>query len=169
MYFSGRTVLMPLATVALLIALTHLFAGCDYARMKDQESVRTYEAAPPEMPAESIPVNGGIVQLKNQDPQKMKNSLPPTNEVITRGRLAYGYFCIMCHGQNLDGNGTVGQSFAPLATDLRGAYVQDQSDGLLFYKISLGYKRHPSLASTVSSEDRWAILRYLKSLREQRR
>jgi cytochrome c len=152
----------------ILLLPFQLLPGCDYARMKDQESVRTYEAEPPEMPVQSIPVSGGVAQLRNADPQKMKNPLPATDEVIARGKTNYGYFCVMCHGPKGDGRGTVGQSFFPLPTDLRSAYVRNQSDGLLFYRISLGFKRHPPLYRTVSSEDRWAILHYLRSLREEK-
>ncbi len=152
----------------ILLLLFQLLPGCDYARMKDQESVRTYEAEPPEMPAQSIPVSGGIASLRNADPQKMKNPLPATDEVIARGKTSYGYFCVMCHGPKGDGRGTVGQSFSPLPTDLGSAYVRNQSDGLLFYRISLGFKRHPSLYATVSSDDRWAVIHYLRSLRGEK-
>jgi mono/diheme cytochrome c family protein len=148
----------------LFLLLCVLF-GCDYARMKDQESIRTYEAEPPEMPAGTIPISGGSEVLRNSKPEDLHNPLASKQDVLERGKLAYGYFCIMCHGQNLDGNGTVGQSFAPLPTNLKIPYVQQQGDGQLFYKISFGYKRHPPLASTVSEEDRWAILLYIRSVK----
>ncbi len=152
----------------ILLLLFQPLLGCDYARMKDQESVRTYEAETPEMEVQSIPVGGGVAQLRNVDPEKMKNPLPATNEVIARGKASYEYFCVMCHGPEGDGRGTVGQSFAPLPADLRSAYVRGQSDGLLFYRISLGFKRHPPLYETVSSDDRWAVIHYLRSLKEKK-
>ncbi len=167
MYLSGRTVLISFATVTMLITLTHLFAGCDYARMKDQESIRTYESQMPEGVEGTIPTSGGIAVLKSEDPSKIRNPLPSTPEVIERGRTAYGYFCVMCHGSKLDGNGTVGQSFYPLPADLISPNVQRQNDGALFYRISLGYKRHPPLASTVGAEDRWAVLGYIRSVRRE--
>ncbi len=167
MCFSGRTVLMFLAAIAMLIALTCLLVGCDYARMKDQESIRTYESQMPEGVEGTIPIGGGIAVLKSEGPSKIRNPLPSTPEVIERGRTAYGYFCVMCHGPKLDGNGTVGQSFSPLPADLISPYVQQQNDGTLFYRISLGYKRHPPLASTMAVEDRWAAIGYIQSVRKQ--
>ncbi len=164
MYLSGRTVLMSLAAVTMLIALSHLFAGCDYARMKDQESIRTYESQMPEGVEGTIPTNGGIAVLKSEDPSKIRNPLPSAPEVIERGRIAYGYFCVMCHGPHLDGKGTVGQSFSPLPADLTSPYVQRQNDGVLFYRISLGFRRHPPLAQTVAAEDRWAVIGYIRSV-----
>jgi len=156
---------MSFVIVALLIALTYLIAGCDYARMKDQESIRTYEAEPPEMPQGTIPISGGAEVLKKSKPEDLHNPLSSTQEVLEKGMLAYGYFCIMCHGQKFDGNGTVGQSFAPLPTNLKSPSVRQQSDGELFYRISFGYKRHPPLSSTVSEGDRWAVLRYIRSMK----
>jgi mono/diheme cytochrome c family protein len=147
-----------------LLSLFQTILGCDYARMKDQESVRTYEAEPPEMPEGIIPVKGGYEVLKAAEPGNLHNPLPSTQDVIEKGRTGYGYFCVMCHGPKADGNGTVGQSFAPLPTDLKSSYVQQQSDGVLFYRISMGYKRHPSLFDTISEDDRWAIITYIRSL-----
>ncbi len=166
---SGRTT--PLFKIILIFivlgALPLLYIGCDYARMKDQESVRTYEKEMPSGVEGTVPVNGGIEILKRSDPDKLLNPVASTNESLQRGKTAYGYFCIMCHGPKLDGSGTVGQSFAPLPTDLKGRAVREESDGLLFYRISLGYKRHPPLADTVSEEDRWAIINYVRTAQKE--
>lgn len=151
--------------LSIFIPLVHLLVGCDYARMRDQESIRTYEAEPPEMPAGSIPISGGAEVLKASKPADLRNPLNNDQKALDAGKIAYGYFCIHCHGQNFDGNGTVGQSFAPLPTDLKSPYVRQQSDGDLFYKISFGYKRHPPLSTTVSEQDRWAILHYIRSIK----
>ena len=141
-----------------------LLCGCDYARMSDQESLRPYEIALPEMPEGSIPVNGGINLLREAKPEDLPNPVPMTGASVKEGEIRYGYYCIMCHGAKADGNGTVGQSFYPLPTNLAGSYVQKQKDGELFYKISLGYRRHPQLFYTVAENDRWLIINYIRSL-----
>jgi hypothetical protein len=141
-----------------------LLCGCDYARMSDQESLRPYEIAFPEMPAGSIPVNGGINILRETKPEDLHNPVPRTEASVNEGEIRYGYYCIMCHGAKADGNGTVGQSFSPLPANLAGSYVQQQKDGELFYKISLGYRRHPPLYYTVAETDRWLIINYIRSL-----
>jgi len=150
-----------------LIIPFFFFSGlvsCDYARMKDDEAVNTYETSVPEMPQKTLPVTGGLEVLKGKNPKDLRSPLPFTQASVQQGKRGYGYYCIQCHGKETDGNGTVGQSFAPLPTDLRGSYVQRQNDGELFYKISFGYRRHPPLADTVAEEDRWAIIHYLRSL-----
>ena len=142
-------------------------AGCDYGRMYDQESVRTYEKKMPDSPPGTIPISGGIEVLSRTDPQDLKNPVSPTASAIFQGRAAYFNFCVQCHGPQADGNGTVGQSFAPLPANLTDPQVLDQGDGELFYKISLGFGRHPPLASTVSEVDRWAVVNYLRSLKSK--
>jgi len=159
-----------LSAVALIVGLVFLLSaiwGCDYARMNDQESVRTYKKEIPEMPPETIPMTGGIQILKRTNPKDLKNPLPYAQKSVDQGKGAYLYFCVHCHGPKADGNGTVGQSFAPLPSNLTDFAVQQQDDGELFSKISLGSGRHPPLASTVSEPDRWAVVNYIRSLNKK--
>jgi len=152
------------AFIAFLVPLSW---GCDYARMNDQESVRTYEKKVPEMDSRTIPVDRGYQFLVNAEPKDLKNPLPSTPQIIEQGKLAYSYFCIQCHGPKADGNGTVGQSFAPLPSNLTGGDVQEQSDGELFVKILLGFGRHPMLYTTVSEKDTWAVVNYIRTLKQK--
>ena len=132
--------------------------------MNEQESIRTYETSPPEIPKGTIPVGGNSETSQKAKPENLRNPLAATEKAVEQGKEGYSYFCLMCHGPHADGKGTVGQSFYPLPTNLKESYVQNQSDGTLFYRISFGYQRHPPLASTVSEEDRWAIILYIRSL-----
>ena len=61
--------------------------------------------------------------------------------------------------------GTVGQSFSPLPADLRSDDVQYQTDGALYAKIRLGYKRHPRLFTTISEGDTWAVVVFMRTLK----
>lgn len=152
-------------SIALVLILWS--GGCNYERMNDQEAIRTYATSIPETPPGTVPYGGGIETLKHLDPRGLKNPLPDAPESAKQGKAAYEYFCIQCHGPQADGKGTVGQSFAPLPTSLKDPAVQSQEDGVLFVKISLGFRRHPPLASTVSDEDRWAAIRYIRSLAKE--
>lgn len=158
----------PVVFVGIVLAL-QLLCACDYARMRDDEALQTYQSALPEMPKKTIPVTGGTEILRTSNPDDLKNPVPLTQESVLMGKERYGFYCIQCHGPEAEGYGTVGQSFAPLPTNLKSPVVQDQSDGMLYYKISLGYNRHPPLAETVSPEHRWAIINYMRSLAQQPR
>jgi hypothetical protein len=135
-----------------------------YGRMRDDEALNTFQISVPTMPEGTIPLGGGIEVLRKSDPKRLINPWPLTRAVIDRGRRSYITYCWPCHGPELDGKATVGQSFYPLPTDLLGPKVQSQSDGELFYKISLGFKRQPPLQATVAVEDRWAVINYLRAL-----
>jgi mono/diheme cytochrome c family protein len=152
--------------LALLFLLLGL-EGCDYARMYDQEAVKTYKTEIPQMPPETIPVGGGVEILRTAEPRNLKNPLPYQEESVNQGKKAYSYFCLHCHGPRADGHGTVGQSFAPLPSDLAAGNVQGQSDGELFAKILLGFGRHPTLYTTVSETDTWALVNYIRSLKQR--
>jgi mono/diheme cytochrome c family protein len=121
----------------------------------------------PDMPQGTIPIKGGIELLQRFDAKTRKNPLLSNSESLEQGKEAYKYFCIQCHGPQADGKGTVGQSFAPLPSNLEGTLVQEQTDGELFVKISLGFRRHPPLADTVSEEDRWATIVFIRSLAQK--
>ena len=145
------------------LLLLPLLWACDYGRMKDDEAINTYQTSMPEMPGKTIPVDGGIQALREADPDELV-ILSPSAKNPSAGKEAYGYYCIQCHGPQADGLGTVGQSFAPLPANLKEPNVQDQSDGNLFYRVSLGFNRHPPLWDTVAEDNRWAVINYIRSL-----
>jgi len=142
-----------------------------YERMNDQESFRPYEARTPGVAPGAVQTKdgkpAGEEQYKSAPMGSLENPLPAGPDAIARGELSYGYFCIQCHGSRYNGDGTVGQSFAPLPTDLRSEYVQQMSDDELFRSISYGMMRHPPMWYTVSAEDRWSLIRWIQSLDER--
>jgi cytochrome c553 len=163
---TARSGIKKTIRVAALIALVSMASsGCDYGRMYDQDSIKTYERKSSQTDRRTVPVTDGVNTLRASDPGSLKNPMPQTAETVERGRLAYTYFCAQCHGPNLDGNGTVGQSFSPLPTNLRSFLVLSQDDGTIYKKIRLGYKRHPALFSTVAPEDAWSVILYMRSVR----
>jgi mono/diheme cytochrome c family protein len=157
--------LNPRQVIPILVFGLIALSGCDYARMKDQESIRTYKKEMPAMDERTIPIEGGYQMLTNVDTTALRNPFTVTPRTIEQGRQAYGYFCIHCHGAYGDGNGTVGQSFSPLPTDLKSEKVQSQTDGELYVKTRLGFNRHPRLYTTVSEKDTWAVVNYVRTLR----
>lgn len=157
--------LLRLTVFCLLLTLAAGFlSGCNYARMRDDEAVQAYNGEFPQMPKKTVPTDGGIWVEREANTIEMKNSLPSTPEVIAMGAERYKFYCIQCHGPKTDGFGTVGQSFAPLPSNLKGQVVQDQSDGELFYKIRFGFLRHPPLYSTMTDEETWAVIHYMRAL-----
>jgi len=135
-----------------------------YERMQDQDSIRPYETKMPAVVLEAIPADGGENRYRLAPQGSLQNPIQAAPESVKRGQLCYEYFCIQCHGSKYNGDGIVGQSFYPLPTDLRSAAVQDTADDPLFRSISYGFGRHPPLAYTVSVEDRWHLIHWIRSL-----
>ena len=158
--------------VAILIlvayhALIYYDNNFRYGRMRETPAVRPYEEPLLIKEAGLVPVNGGEAVYRvsaGTDIQSPIDMAQPA--VIARGKAVYLTYCAQCHGYNYDGNGTVGQSFAPLPTDLRSAKVQDSPAGVLFKSISYGVPdgRQPPLHATITVEDRWKVVAYVKSL-----
>ena len=155
--------------LAVLLFFLSILVSNYYGRMRDDEAINTFQLSFPIMPKGTIPLGGGIENLRRSNPKQLINPWPRTPAVIDQGKRSYLYYCIQCHGPGLDGKATVGQSFYPLPTYLLDTRVQAQTDGELFYKISLGFKRQPPLAATVAAEDRWAVITYLRALAEEKR
>lgn len=136
-------------------------------RMWETPVIRPHEAPIAVMPAGSVPWSGGEALYRQADPDTLRPPFPLNDPgIIARGAIGYGYYCVHCHGPNYDGYGTVGQSFAPPPRDLRSVQVQSMTPGALFKEISYGIPdgRQPALASTMSADERWHVIAYIKSL-----
>ena len=135
-------------------------------RMWETPAIRPHEKPLPIMAAGIVPLRGGEAFARDPDADLRS----PINHSLVidfkEGRKAYNRYCSHCHGRHYDGMGTVGQSFAPLPSDLRSQRVQSMTDADLYREISFGKPggRQPPLATTISRQDRWQVIAYLKSL-----
>jgi len=138
-----------------------------YGRMRETPAVRPQEEPLLVMEDGIVPVNGGEAIYRVTAGIDLTAPFDLTEaQVITRGQAVYYTFCAQCHGNNFDGNGTVGQSFHPLPADLRSYRVQSTSAGELFKSVSYGIPggRQPALETTIPIPDRWRVVAFVKSL-----
>jgi mono/diheme cytochrome c family protein len=138
-----------------------------YGRMRETPAVRPHEYPLLKMEAGIVPVSGGEAIYRSTPGADLKSPLNAADpSVITRGKAVYLTYCAQCHGFNYDGKGAVGQSFQPLPTDLRSSEVQSKPEGELFQTVSYGVpgKRQPALQTTVTIDDRWHVIAFMKSL-----
>ncbi len=160
-----------IVVLVLILGAYHLLIFYDnnfrYGRMRETPAVRPYEAPLLIKEAGLVPVNGGEAIYRVSAGIDLRSPIDLAQPaVIARGKNVYRIYCAQCHGYNYDGNGTVGQSFAPLPTDLRSARVQNSSPGELFKSVSYGIPdgRQPPLHATITFEDRWKVVAFVKSL-----
>jgi hypothetical protein len=147
--------------------LTYYDNNFPFVRMWETKGVWPHEEPLLIMKDGVVPISGGEAIYKSIPMDQIKSPIPLDNsEHILAGQKGYFNFCAPCHGPHHDGNGTVGQSFAPLPTDLRSEKVQSYSEGELFKDISYGEpgKRQPPLATTIDMTTRWQIVAYVRSL-----
>jgi mono/diheme cytochrome c family protein len=159
-----RSRAMHAILVSLMALYVTVLSGCDYGRMSDQEVIKTYGRKMPAMDKRTIPAKDGFRILAEDKGETIRNPVPYSKESVQQGRQAYIYFCVQCHGPKLDGRGTVGQSFVPLPADLGSPRVQSMPDGVIYSRIRLGFGRHPPLFSTLSGEQGWEVIAYIRSM-----
>jgi len=165
-----KFIAVAVVLLVFILGAYHVFIMIDndfqYGRMRETPSVRPYEEPLLQMEGGIVPAAGGEAVFKAIPAQQLRSPFQATADVVQKGEKLYFTFCAQCHGKYHDGNGPVGQSFAPLPGDLRSAKVQSYFDGVLFNEISYGIPkgRQPPLATTIAEPDRWRIIAYVKSL-----
>jgi mono/diheme cytochrome c family protein len=139
-----------------------------YGRMRETPAVRPFEKPLLVMEDGTVSVADPEAGYRAMAGCELRSPILPGDvKAIQRGQVVYETFCRQCHGRDHDGNGTVGQSFTPLPTDLRTSRVQELVDGVLFQHISYGAgtgSRQPALATTLRIDDRWRAIAYIKSI-----
>ena len=165
-----KKILIVLLPVVVIVgahyALTLMDNVLKVGRMWETPAVRPHEQPLLVMENGLVPVSGGEALFRDASADSLVSPLPADDAGIAGGQKGYFTYCAQCHGTHHDGNGTVGQSFAPLPTDLRSLKVQGMTPGALFKEISYGIPggRQPALATTIEYTDRWKIVAYVKSL-----
>ncbi|HWQ91594.1 MAG TPA: cytochrome c [Clostridia bacterium] len=114
-------------------------------------------------PFEDVPVNTGRVTGTTNFVEH--NQLPITAELLARGRERFTINCAPCHGALGDGNGITRKIGAmAVVANLHDKRIVELPDGELFFVITQGRNLMGAYGSTVPTEDRWAIIAYLRAL-----
>lgn len=134
-----------------------------FTTMRDQPNVRPFEM-PRVPPAGSVPVTGRedsldlLLELAD-----LRNPVAPTPASLTRGRLIWGQYCIVCHGPEGRGDGTVVPKFVP-PPDLMQETSKQRTDGYLYAMIRQGRGIMPRYGDKIRGADRWHVVNYLRQL-----
>jgi mono/diheme cytochrome c family protein len=140
-----------------ILLSSYLLVGCEYGRMYDQPNPR-----PTKIVEQKSPAN--IVQATEYHRDRIMNINPyaATNENIQYGRKTYRSFCYHCHGVDKKGHTQVGDGFPVLPTDLNLLSVQSKPDSDIYHQIYYGGKYSPALGSTMSDEEIWKVILYIR-------
>lgn len=92
------------------------------------------------------------------------NPVPPSAEAAARGREIYRKECASCHGNTGRGDGPKAAELDTKIGDLASTRTQAQTDGSLFWKITEGRGDMPNTRTTLTDEQRWMLVHYLRTL-----
>ncbi len=94
---------------------------------------------------------------------------PVDATVLARGQQSYNVFCTPCHSRVGNGAGMIVQrGYAP-AGNFHTARLENAPLGHFFNVITNGYGAMPDYASQITTENRWAIVAYIKALQLSQR
>jgi len=93
-----------------------------------------------------------------------RNPLEITEDTLLRGQERFNIYCAPCHDRAGEGRGIVGQRSLWLASNLMDQRVRDMVDGELFHVATYGRRTMPAYRFQVPTEDRWAIVAYVRAL-----
>ncbi|HEV8245742.1 MAG TPA: quinol:electron acceptor oxidoreductase subunit ActD [Polyangiaceae bacterium] len=97
--------------------------------------------------------------------------IPLTDATMKRGAERFGIYCTPCHGIGGEGDGMVAKRAEMLAegtwvqpSNLTQEYLRLMPVGALFNTVTNGIRNMPAYGSQILTEDRWAIIMYLRAL-----
>ena len=90
--------------------------------------------------------------------------IPVTSKMVERGKGRYEIFCSACHGLTGNGDGMIVRRGFRRAASFNTDPLRQAPVGHFFDAISNGWGAMPSYASQIPTEDRWAIIAYIRAL-----
>jgi mono/diheme cytochrome c family protein len=175
------------------IFLMILFAGlflssCDYNRrttgwdyagdMINSNAYETYSPNPVFADGQTMqpPVEGTIPRgfmpyayLKTDEDRALAaitlvNEMENTAANLERGKVAYGIYCMLCHGEKGDGQGSlyVNKKYNYPPASLISEKMRANPEADIYHVITVGWGIMGEHGSMISPDDRWKIAMYVK-------
>ena len=100
------------------------------------------------------------------DADKLNNPLKGQELAIKEGKQLFATYCAICHGAKGKGDGAAGAALNPKPANLTNSVFAAQSDGAIFWKITEGRAPMASYKSSLTEEQRWQLVTYLRTLKQ---
>jgi len=168
-----------------------LLSSCDHNRnepgwsffndMEHSQAYETWSENPnlPEGKTMTGPVEGtvavhehafGFVKTPEDELKAATLENPLANDFdYEHAKGVYDQFCLMCHGENGDGQGflfTSGKYPMPPAS-YKAERAMNKTDGQLFHNIRAGFGVMGAHGPQISVEDTWQLVNYIRHLQEE--
>ncbi len=96
--------------------------------------------------------------------KELKNPLKVTKENIERGKKMFNTYCSICHGSTGNGKGLLYESgkYPTEPATLVSKDFWGKPEGEFYHVITIGSAIMGSHAAQIRSQDRWALIMYIK-------
>ncbi|HYQ59165.1 MAG TPA: cytochrome c, partial [Draconibacterium sp.] len=185
-----NTALKDGAKFAFLLFTFSLISSCDYNRrttgwqyFNDMVTSPAYESYTPnpnfaDGKTMQPPVPGTIprgtvpyaYQKTDEDralaAATLVNNLEPSKENLERGERMYGIYCMQCHGEKGDGQGSlyVSKKYTYPPASLLSEKMMANPEGEIYHVITVGFGIMGEHGSMIKPDDRWKIAMYVKEV-----
>ena len=97
--------------------------------------------------------------------QTLVNELELNSENLERGKRMYGIYCLQCHGEKGDGQGSlyVNKKYTYPPANLLSEKMMANPDADIYHVITVGYGIMGEHGSMIKPADRWKIAMYIKN------
>ncbi|PWU10889.1 MAG: quinol:cytochrome C oxidoreductase [Terriglobia bacterium] len=89
---------------------------------------------------------------------------PVTKDVVLRGQQRFNIYCTPCHDRNGTGQGMVTQRGFRHPPSYHIDRLRQVPNGYIFDVITNGFGAMPEYAASITPQDRWAIVSYVRAL-----
>jgi len=90
--------------------------------------------------------------------------VPASPTSLAAGRKIYLKRCASCHGRTGNGDGPDAVDLGIHPDKFSDPSLRQESDGALFWKITVGKKPMPDYGDRLSPNDRWNVINFLRTL-----
>jgi mono/diheme cytochrome c family protein len=99
----------------------------------------------------------------------LKNPFSGNKVATAEGKVIYGQMCVLCHGITGEGNGEAGLSLEKKpANFLTLENLFYDSDGEIFWRITVGKPPMASYDELLTEDQRWKLVNYIRVLNNKK-
>ena len=94
----------------------------------------------------------------------IKNPIKGNQASIPEGKKIYTQLCVTCHGDKGKGDGIAAPGLPKPPADHTSSFVQNQTDGAIYWIVTIGNNPMPSYKKVLSPVQRWQVINYIRTL-----
>lgn len=101
--------------------------------------------------------------------KELKNPFASNSSATAEGKDIYEQMCVLCHGLTGKGNGEAGLSLDQQpANFLHIKDIPNETDGEIFWKITVGKPPMSSYDELLTEDQRWKLVNYIRELNKKK-